>query len=804
MAGEQPPGWPGIAPRWTSSAKDGVGTAANAASRVWFTVSHGIVNEVYFPTFDQANTRDFGFLISDGDAFFSEEKRDAVSETRMLDPGVPGYMMTNRCRQGRYEIEKTVLSDPDHDVLVQRVRFRALLGAVSDYHLYALLAPHINNRGSGNDGWAGDYKGIPILFAQRGSTAMALACSVPFLGMSCGFVGFSDGWQDISVNKRMTWHYPEARNGNIALTAEVDLPAADGEAVLALGFGFSPAEAALRARAALQRNFDELVSAYTSGWQEMQARFVNLDAPVGSRPNLYRVSTAVLATHRSKLLSGAMIASLSIPWGFAKGDDDLGGYHLIWPRDLVESAGALLAAGDAEAARRSLTFLMATQEQDGHWPQNMWMDGSPYWSGVQMDETAFPILLADLLHRNQELNGLEIWPMLRRAAGYIVANGPITQQDRWEEDGGYSPFTLAVEVAALLAAADFADEAVEPEAAAYLRSTADAWNSNIERWTYVSGTDLARQSGVDGYYVRIAPPAVPGAASPKDGFVPIKNRPPADSLEPSAKIVSPDALALVRFGLRSPTDPRIVNTVKVIDALLKTETATGPVWHRYDDDGYGEHEDGRPFDGTGVGRGWPLLAGERAHYELAAGNSAEARRLLSVIEAQTSPGGMMPEQIWDAPDIAELELFNGHPAGSAMPLVWAHAEHVKLLRSLQDGRVFDTPPRTVRRYAVEGITSNVVPWRFNSRCRTIFQGSVLRVELSGAATVHWTSDGWGTESDSATVDSHLGVHYADLPTERLERGSTVIFTFWRDSSRWEGINYEVAVVAATDGAGRGG
>ena len=126
--------------------------------------------------------------------------------------------------------------------------------------------------------------------------------------------------------------------------------------------------------------------------------------------------------------------------------------------------------------------------------------------------------------------------------------------------------------------------------------------------------------GVDGYYVRITPPDVASANSPAKGFVPIKNRPPGTILASAARIVSMDALALVRFGLRSPHDPRIINTLKVIDSVLKTETSTGPVWHRYNQDVYGEHDDGSPFDGDGIGRGWPLLAGERAHYELAAGN----------------------------------------------------------------------------------------------------------------------------------------------------------------------------------------
>ena len=245
-----------------------------------------------------------------------------------------------------------------------------------------------------------------------------------------------------------------------------------------------------------------------------------------------------------------------------------------------------------------------------------------------MDETAFPILLIDLARRQGALSAhhlARLWPMVRTAAGYLVRNGPVTQQDRWEEDPGYSPFTLAVEIAALLVASDLADDQGEPDIAAYLRETADAWNANIERWTYIVGGDLAEQVGVEGYYVRIGPVEQAEDASPMMGFVPIKNRPPGESYAPAANIVSPDALALVRFGLRAADDPRIVNTVRVIDALLKEDTPAGPAWRRYVGDGYGEHADGSPFDGSGIGRLWPLLTGERGHYELAAGRTTRRK-----------------------------------------------------------------------------------------------------------------------------------------------------------------------------------
>jgi glucoamylase len=788
------PGHPGSPPRWTSSAKSGVGTAISGQSRVWFTISHGIVNEVYYPRIDQANTRDFGLLVADGSQFFSEEKRDATSAIVPLAQGVPAYRVVNSCNQGRYRITKVILADSLRDVLLQSVQFEALQGRIADYQVYALLAPHIGNAGYGNTGWTGEYKGVPMLFAQRGDTTLALASSVGFCQMSCGYLGVSDGWQDISKHKRMCWSYTDAPDGNIALTGAVDVSACDGRFLLALAFGRNPAEAGQRARASLLDRLDLVAERYQRSWETFQGQCLDLGEVGAGGFDLYRVSTAVLKTHEAKNFHGGMIASLSVPWGFAKGDDDLGGYHLAWPRDLVESAGGLLAAGDKTSARQALRYLMSTQEAEGFWPQNMWLDGTAYWNGVQMDETAFPILLVDALQRARGLSGLDPWPMVRRAAAFLVCNGPVTQQDRWEEDGGYSPFTLAVEVAALLIAADCAQHAGEAEAARYLRETADTWNQCIEPWTYVRDTELTRQLGVSGYYVRIAPVDAAEAASCAGGFVPIKNRPPGQSSAPSASIVSPDAIALVRFGLRAPDDPRIANTIRVIDAMLKTETSTGPVWHRYNEDGYGEQDDGGAFDGTGTGRGWPLLAGERAHYELALGNPTEARRLCGVMAAQSSPGGLIPEQVWDAADIPALELFNGHPSGSAMPLVWAHAEYIKLLRSLRDGRVFDTPPVTVQRYQVDNVRSPFAFWRFSHKCRRIPLGSVLRVEVLAPALIHWSCDEWRTSQDTETTDSHLGMHFADLPVAALPAGSVIRFTiYWTDARRWEGSDFEIAV-----------
>ena len=793
-----PRGSPGIPPRWTSSAKSAVGTAARAESRVWFTVSHGILNEIYASRLDTACVRDFGFIVT-ATNYFSDEKRDTRQTVAMIEDGVPAFRLVNTSIDGRYRISKTIFSDPVREVVLQEIQFEALVGARSDYELHAIVAPHLVNAGADNTGWYGAFKGHEMLFAEGRGTSLAVASSVPWLARSAGYVGVSDGWQTLSRGEGLRPEFQRAESGNVAISGTLDLAAQDGRSVLAIGFGSLPEEAGLRALLSLQQPLEPALEHYCSGWRRWQAGLLPLDEPrYGDELNRYRVSTAVLSTHRDET-SGAIIASLSIPWGFSKSDDDLGGYHLVWPRDLVETAGGLLAAGATASAKAVLDYLVATQEADGHWSQNSWLDGRPYWSGIQIDETGFPILLYDMLLRAGAIEPSDCeryTSMIRGAAGYIVRNGPTTQQDRWEEDGGYSAFTIAVEISALLAAADAMKVTGQDSIANYLLETADGWNEQIEDWAYASDTELSRKLGIDGYYMRIGFSA--GDANARShGLIPIRNRSDGNAALEAGLLISPDALALVRFGLRAADDPRILNTVKAIDAVLRRELPAGSYWYRYNDDGYGEHADGAPFDGAGIGRLWPLLTGERAHYELAAGRPGEAERLLAALEASASSGGLLPEQIWDSEDIPQRELFLGRPSGSAMPLVWAHAEHVKLLRSIRDNAIFDMPPQTLKRYVNNKPAPAPIVWQIASKVECIALGRVLRLEFPDAARIHWSTDNWTTVSDRETTATGLGTYICDLPTERLTNDGLVRFTiFWPLQNRWEGTDFQVEIVKA--------
>jgi glucoamylase len=792
-----------------------VGTSVLQGTRsasVWFTVNRGSLSEVYFPRVDRACLRGLDFVVVDGRGFVSSEPDDAEHRIEVPFEGVPYYRTVSTCKQGRYRIEKEFFTHPERDVVIQVIRFKPLIGELKDYHLYALAAPHLANRGGGNSAWLGEQWGVPMLFADRSRHTLAIGCSAPWIKGSAGFVGASDGWTDIREHGELTWEYGRAEDGNVLLTGEIDLNRDEGAFTLDLGFGHNPAEAALGTLAALYDDVSRIREDYIAGWKEWQKTIDRQDehGPASQGRDLFWISMAVIRTHENRGTSGAIIASLSSPWGNALGDEakesgGTQGYHLVWPRDLCESAAGLLAAGADQVAKRVLVFLRATQTSDGHWPQNMWVDGASARPGIQIAETGFPIILLDLARREEAVPDGEIgrfWPMVRRAVRYIVENGPSSKQDRWENEHGYTPFTLGVVISALLVAADQADEQGEGKLGTYLRETADAWNHAIERWLYVTGTETAKRVGVPGYYARIIPPEMVERTDTDASHHLLHSTRGRTQASP-VDIVSPDALALVRFGLRAPDDPRILDTVKVIDTILKVETPGGPCWLRYNGDSYGEQEDGTPFTSTsrGIGRAWPLLTGERGHYELAAGRPAEALRMLQAMAAFAGDGGMISEQIWDAADIPEKRLFKGRATGSAQPLVWAHSEYVKLRRSIHDGRIYDQPPQTVERYLEQRTTSNLAIWKFEHQTASIEAGEVLRVEVLTPATIRWSAgDDNSTWNDVDTRDVGLGIHLVDLPTRSLQSGEKVRFTFhWQDADRWEGRNFAVAVVDHTTG-----
>ena len=450
--------------------------------------------------------------------------------------------------------------------------------------------------------------------------------------------------------------------------------------------------------------------------------------------------------------------------------------------------------GPNNSAMRALIYLACTQKTDGGFPQNFWVNGAPYWSGVQLDETAFPILLAYRLWKLNALGDFDPLPFIERAAGFLVRHAPVTQQERWEECAGYSPSTLAVVIAALIGAAEMVRARHEPELAVFLEEQADWLESHLEDWTATNDGVLV--PGIKQHYMRIRPAEAEGAEpymhmGPGTETLHINNRGPGEKAEFEAReIVDGGFLELVRYGLAQAgrSDGGGDGEGDGCDPDSR-DLPQGPGFRRYNHDGYGNHPDGAPFDGWGQGSCWPLLTGERAHYELAAGRDVAA--LIKTIEGFCSPGGMLPEQVWDKDDQPACGMRKGRPTGSAMPLVWAHAEYVKLLRSTTDKRVFDRIDAVAERYARPRARGTIEVWRRDRQVARMDARRRLRVEAEEVFELHWSANGWKTvETTPATAVDSCGF-YADAI---LGAGGRLEFTlYWPLRGAWEGRNYSVIV-----------
>jgi glucoamylase len=770
-----------------------VGTAYAASSQIWFTLWNGIVTEVYYPTVDRPQLRDLQYLITDGKNFFHEEKRHLKSKFERLSDHTLGYRCTNSDPEGRYSVIKEIITDPHLACVLQRTRLKGDESFLSKLQVYALCAPHLEVGGWGNNGYVAELDGRKILMAQKQGTWLALAATVPFTRVSCGYVGRSDGWTDLAGNFQMDWQFDHATDGNIALTGELAV-SGHREFTLGLAFGDTQHHAITTLFQALGIPFEEHHKRYTEQWDRTSAHQRPLERVSSDKGNLYHSSFSLLLAHEDKSYPGALIASLSIPWGEAAGDKDQGGYHLVWTRDMVSSASALLASGESATPLRALIYLAVSQQEDGGFSQNFWVNGNPYWRGIQLDEVAFPILLALRLSRGNALQDFDPYPMVLKAASYLLRHGPVTEQERWEEASGYSPSTLASNIAALIGAAYLCRQRADKAAAEFLEQYADFLESHVEAWTVTTEGTLV--PGIRCHYIRILPNDVDNpnpAEDPNSGILKIANLAPGSPNSfPAKEIVDAGFLELVRYGIRKPNDPVIVDSLKVVDAVLKVNTPVGPVWHRYNHDGYGQREDGGPYVRWGKGRAWPLLTGERAHYELSAGR--DVKPFLRAIEGFASPTGLLPEQVWDEQDKPNKHMFLGRPTGSAMPLMWAHAEYVKLLRSVSDGHVFDLIPEVASRYLGDRKACQLFEiWKPNRQVRVVKRGYKLRVQVPAPFRLHWTDDEWRTVKDTPSVATTLGIEFFDIPIAAGQKAPIRFTFFWTVSNSWEGRDYMVEV-----------
>jgi glucoamylase len=809
------PGGPGVAATWTRADKDAVGTARSSASQVWFTVAGGIVTEVYFPDVDTPQIRDFQLMFTDGVSFFHDAQRNFTHQCTPIDPRAPAFRVTSTStdNQHRYTVIQDIITSADSSCLLVRVQLQGDANLLGRLKVYALLAPHLQGLGASNSGHVAVTPNGKMLVAQRGDCWLALDANCGLGQTSCGFVGVNDGWTDIIGGRRLpVYEYDCAQNGNIALTAEIDR-GAETEFVLALGFcendegqGTQPNSAMVAVTEALSYPFDQVappgqLQAYVNDWVGgiSPTRFQPVAGTTGDQDRLFDFSHAVLLSHEDKNSLGAVVASLSIPWGYVNSDDDAG-YHLVWPRDMCQSATALMAAGEMDLPLRGLMFLATNQSPDGGFNQNFYVNGSPHWTGTQLDEISYPIILAWRLSQANALQRFDPKRMVLAAAGALIAKGPMTQEERWEENEGYSPSTLASNIAGLVCAADLAERSWgDAVTAQFLREYADFLESHLETWCVTTQGGLV--PGISKHYIRLLPTQVKSGGSDRNPSLPedpdtatinLKNILQGAFL--ARDIVDGGFQELVRFGIRSADDPIIKNSIQVIDAVLKDDLPNGPCYRRYNHDGYGQGDQDQPFGSQGVGRPWPLLTGERAHYEVAAGR--DANPYIRYLEAFAGARGLIAEQLWNGPALPDADppLEPGGPTGSAMPLAWAHAEYIKLVRSVSDGRVFDLIPVVADRYRQPHTPSPLEVWNFDRQFLSMKAGKTVRIPLATRFSLHWTHDGGNSWQDTAATATAVGIFYADLPTQAAWAGSALEFTFfWLSSQTWEGANFSIGL-----------
>lgn len=754
-------GAPGIPPTWSSSEKDFI-TTALGTSRLWATIGHGIVNEVYWPSTGTPQIRDMSFYLV-GNTTWHDLKRVGRYQVATPGPYLPAPTITHTGPD--YKLTLEILPDPRRDVLLVRY---AIDGA---FQLVVIVAPHLGSEGKANHSWI-DAEAV---YARRGDAALCLRGLEPITSLSCGYVGASDGWQDLTQHGTLTYGFKSANNGTVALTCA----AAGASGVLALAFAQTPSGAATLARTSLAESFTAVREDFLQGWREWGSH-LRLPASGGALGNAALLTASVLKMHEDRSYPGAMVASLSTPWG--NSTDTLGGYHLVWPRDATLSAFALLGANQITDVTRMLGHLVAMQTAKGDWPQNYYPSGAPFWSGIQLDEAAFPVLLAAKLREMgvAEVHGTRA--MVRAAVGFVARCGPSSEQDRWEENPGINPFTIAVAISALIAAAPW----LSSEEQSYATALANDWNDRIETWCYVQGTPLATQCGVAGYYIRIAPPFNGGDL---DTMLELKNR-QGQRIAASA-LVSMDFSYLVRLGLRNPRDPRIVDTIKVVDKVLGVATPAGMLYHRYNEDGYGEHADGSPFSDHGIGRGWPLLVGERGHLALQAGE--DALPYLKAMHRCACIAGLLPEQVWESAAIPDRALFPGRPSGSAMPLLWSHAEFLKLLIASADRRPLELLKSVEGHFNdVERCRPVVRHWRTDVPCPMIDEDMSIAVEDARPFTLHWGTDGWQHCQDRDSTRGPFGLWMVRISGAEIRGKRRLDFTR-RYKEGWEGVDNTVQI-----------
>jgi glucan 1,4-alpha-glucosidase len=701
--------------------KDCLGTARNTTSKVWYTVANGVLSDVYYPTVDNTNVETLQYVVTDGKTFTDLQTRNMTYTVDSLpESGGMACTVTATAKSGKYTIETQYVTDPSRNTVLMRVKLKP---SDTGLHLYVRFDASVNGNGGGGAGNGGadsatvdGSTGHPVLVSSDPVTVtnaanrdyaqpVYAALDGALSEATSGFVGEpSDGLVQLDASHAITSPTSDASNGNVVQTARVSLD--DGVGTLTLGFGSTQPEAVGAAEGSLGSSFGKALAVYKQGWKGYD-RSLNDPRLPKQLEDEYYLSANVIKASEDKTFPGAIVASLASPWGQAISAGDpantyFGSYREVFARDLYEAWTGLVADGDLDTARDATRFLLERQQlPDGSMPRNSLVNGktAPDSFNTQLDECAYPILMADQLGmKDAALYSDHIKP----AANFIVSHGPASGPERWEEQSGYSPSTIAAEIAGLVAAADLAKANHDDASAAVWLGVADDWQRSVKGWTVTTTGGPNRDQR---YFIRLSKTGDPNAAisyNVGNGGPDLDQR----------SVIDAGFLELVRLGELPANDADVTASLPVVDATIESSTPSGDGWHRYNGDGYGDgKDDGHPWapSGKGTGHLWPVLSAERAEQELATGHADRATALLQGMRAFASGVGLIPEQDWELPDlapspfgadptVASIGFADGGPAGSAAPLTWSAAAYVRLAADIAAGKNVVLPQQTFSRY----------------------------------------------------------------------------------------------------------
>jgi glucoamylase len=665
-------GGPGMQGVWSRPDKQAF--LATSRQNLWATVADGVLSEIYYPTLDRAQTKDTQIMLLVGKTLL-EERKDFHHVVRRY-PKSLAFHITSTNDAYQIKIEKDFILDPKRSALV--AYYNITLATAQDVKVYILHNPSADNTCGGDSifvnggpdkpgemlAYQSDRRGDEPLAYQRRSFQYLLLDRPAFEG-SAGFEGVNDPWTQLHTRGVLVAPFTSAQDGNVAGALSFKFSGQNLRFKFALAFAEENADTLLTLRqvatAALQSTGQDILGSQQQEW----ADYLSTLNSVGQNLEPH---VLVIRGLEDKINSGALIAGPSLPaipdgleaketnyeMARLRAGDMNGGYHRVWPRDSVQMSLGLLAAGDLVTPLRVLRMLQRLQSAAGTFPQNAWVDGQISWNGFQLDETAFPIILAARL---VELGGAsygDFRNMVIMAADALVKRGPWSDQERWEENSGLSPNTIAVACQGLTEAA-YLETNFDPTRSQLYLSTCEKWKSSLLKWTFINDGPLGQN-----YFERIEVSQDLSHTAP----IFIQNHPVTGDIYPENEIIDGGFIQWIISGLIPANDSHFTSSLAVYDRVARAEAFGGRGYLRYNHDGFGPGH---------IGRAWPLLSGERALAALVRGEDPTEH--LNVLARAVTSAGMVCEQT----DVSDC------------PLGWAHAEMLIVGRSMTDHKSFYIP-----------------------------------------------------------------------------------------------------------------